>query len=388
MRRRVRGFRDDGLDVTGFMMRRQDELTTEWDNIDLGRTYDGRFVHRLRQVFKGADIAAAARDKLAAADVIYARNLDMLATAFLAKRKARLDTPVVYESLDVHRFLTRNDPIGLAFRWLEGALLKRCRRLVVSSPAFLKNHFERHYKGQYTPVLIENRLTGGTESRVRPGREIHVTKPGSPLTIGWVGNLRCARSLNLLLGLADRFGERVRIRMHGIPALKEIPDFHQRIAGRSNVEFLGRYRAPEDLTAIYGELDVVWAGDFMEAGFNSLWLLPNRIYEGGYHAVPPIAPAGTETANWITKRDIGFIASEDLAVTLPQLVGQLVDDRSPIEARRRRLLDLPDDTFMQPRGVLRAMIEDVLNTPSRAKPSTASAGVEHSAPADAKKAGI
>ena len=84
--------------------------------------------------------------------------------------------------------------------------------------------------------------------------------------------------------------------MHGMPALTEIPDFHHRIQGLTNVDYHGRYRAPEDLARIYAGLDLVWAGDFMEAGYNSVWLLPNRLYEGGYYAVPPIAPAGTQTA--------------------------------------------------------------------------------------------
>jgi succinoglycan biosynthesis protein ExoL len=166
VRRRVRGFLDDGLEVTGFMMRRRDPGTLDWENVDLGETRDGAFVQRIRQVFTGARLAAADRKKLAAADVIYARNLDMLACAFLAKRHAGLDTPVIYESLDVHRLLTRADFIGAAIRGLEHSLLKRTVGLVVSSPGFIRNHFEKHYAGDYRAFLVENRLAPTME----PGR--------------------------------------------------------------------------------------------------------------------------------------------------------------------------------------------------------------------------
>ena len=135
VRRRVKGFVEDGVEVTGFMMHRRDPGSLDWENIDLGETRDGAFVQRIRQVFAGARVAATNRDKLAACDVIYARNLDMLACAFLAKRHAKLATPVIYESLDVHRLLTRKDLIGAGMRWLERALLKRSVGLVVSSPA-------------------------------------------------------------------------------------------------------------------------------------------------------------------------------------------------------------------------------------------------------------
>jgi succinoglycan biosynthesis protein ExoL len=360
VRRRVQGFLDDGLDVTGFMMRRADVVNAAWNNVDLGRTHDGAYAQRVRQVFAGARIAARHRDRLAAADLIYARNLDMLGLAFEAKRLTGLKTPVIYESLDVHRLLTRNDPIGLVFRRIEGALLARCRRLVVSSPAFLANHFETRHRGRYQAVLVENRLAAGADYGSRPEQRATPQAAGGPLRVGWMGILRCSRSLNLLLNLADQLGDRVQVVLHGVPALTEIPDFHDRIQNRPNVLFHGRYRAPEDLARIYSGVDLVWAGDFMEAGFNSVWLLPNRIYEGGYYAVPAIAPAGTETGRWIEARQAGFIIPEDLLATLPDLVAGLDRDRAPIEAARIRLLSLPDETFIQPRGMLKRIVEDAL----------------------------
>jgi succinoglycan biosynthesis protein ExoL len=358
VRRRVQGFRDDGLDVTGFMMRRRDDVSTDWENVDLGRTYDANYAQRVKSIFSGAKRAAAEREKLAKADVIYARNLDMLATAFLAKREAGLKTPVIYESLDVHRLLTRKDLIGLAFRRLEGALLSRTRRLVVSSPGFLENHFEVHHKGHYRPSLIENRLAAGADYGPRPAREVPAS--GEALRIGWIGVLRCSRSLGLLIDLARKLGPKVRIVMHGMPALTEIPDFHQRIQGIPNVEFHGRYKSPEDLAGIYSNLDLIWAGDFMEARYNSVWLLPNRLYEGGYYGVPAIAPAGTQTAKWIMDRGVGFSVREDLGVNLPGLIEHLLEDRTDIALNRERLLDLPEANFVQPRGELAALIEDSL----------------------------
>ena len=252
-------------------MRRRDELVTGWDNVDLGKTFDGAYVQRIRAIFRGARLAAAQRDTLASADILYARNLDMLATAFLAKRHARLKTPVIYEALDVHRLLTRRDPIGFVFRRIEGALLKRTRRLVVSSPAFVRNHFEKHHRNQYTPTLIENRLAAGADYGPRPARPAGQAGQAGPIRLGWVGVLRCSRSLDLLLHTASKLGDRVSIVMHGQPALTEIPDFHARLEGHPNVAFHGRYRSPEDLASIYANLDAVWAGDFMEAGFNSHW---------------------------------------------------------------------------------------------------------------------
>ncbi|MEQ9505739.1 MAG: hypothetical protein RLO80_05675 [Hyphomonas sp.] len=359
VRRRVQGFLDDGLGVTGFMMHRRDAGPLAWENVDLGRTRDGAFVQRIRQVFAGAKLAAAARDELAAADVIYARNLDMLACAFLAKRHARLATPVIYESLDIHRLLTRSDLIGAAMRWLEGSLLKRTVGLVVSSPGFLRNHFEKRYPGDYRAFVVENRLAPGADYGARASL---ASDAAGPLRLGWVGNLRCQRSLDLLCQLADEFPERLEIRLHGLPARTEIEVFEPVIEARANMVYFGRYRSPEDLAGIYEGLDVVWAGDFMEAGFNSVWLLPNRIYEGGYYCTPSIAPAGTETAAWLEQHGCGFVIEEPLGQTLRELLGRLIADRGPIAERARVLAELPLDTFIQPQGFLADIVQHCLTS--------------------------
>ncbi|MBI1359044.1 MAG: glycosyl transferase [Alphaproteobacteria bacterium] len=363
VRRRVQAFRDDGVAVTGFMQRRGEASAVDWMNIDLGETFDAALVQRVKSIFTGARRAAAERSRIAEADVIVARNLDMLATAFLAKRLTGLDTPVIYECLDIHRLLTRNDPVGFLTRRMEGFLLARCRSVVVSSPGFLENYFEKRHKGRYRAILMENKHAAGGDYGPRPQRK---TAPSSgPLRLGWVGILRCSRSLDLLLGVARQLGDKVRIVMHGQPALTEIPDFHARIQGLANVEFHGRYTFPTDLARIYSGIDVVWAGDFMEAGYNSVWLLPNRLYEGGYFAVPPIAPSGTQTAKWIDERGVGFSEAEDLSTTLPALIERLVANRDALAARRSKLLDLPVDTFVHPRGAHLAMIEASLAQPAR-----------------------
>ena len=357
VRRRVRALLDDGLQVTGFMPSRRKDAELFWTNVDLGETLDGAFAKRLGTVFSGA-AKAAASPELAAADVIIARNLDMLACAFEAKRRAGLATPVIYECLDVHRLLTRQDPVGMAMRGLERALVSRCARIWVSSPGFLEHHFDCHHDGHYAADLLENRLPASSDFGPRP--DAATARAPGPLRLGWVGNLRCARSFALLLALADRYGEAVEIHLHGQPARREIPVFEPEIEARANMTYHGRYNAPADLAGIYAGLDAVWAGDFMEAGANSVWLLPNRIYEGGYFAVPPIAPTGTQTAAWIEARGTGITLAEPLEETLPALLGELIAEPAPLAAARARLAALDSAGFVEPRGHLAGLIGKAL----------------------------
>lgn len=361
IRKRVHIFKACGCDVRGFMNKRSGTGDLEWRNVELGETHDGAYFDRIWSVFRGAFRAAKHKRTLAESDLIVARNLDMLATAFLTKRLTGLATPVVYECLDVHRLLCREDVVGWALRKFEGAFLKRSRGVMVSSPAFAEYHFERHHKGNYQAFLVENRLSADfARSVTRPTKRAGPDTEG-PLRLGWVGILRCQRTLDMLVRAAQEFGDAIEIRAHGKPDLLSVPAFHERIEPVDNITFFGAYKAPEDLPDIYGQLDLIWSGDYMEAGLNSKWLLPNRLYEGGYFGVPSIAPADSQTGTWVRGNQSGFTVSEPVESTLIEQLRTLIARRDEIRARQDALRQLPDDVFVEPEDFMAGLLDQFLN---------------------------
>ncbi len=356
VRRRIRGLAGAGAQVTGYTMRRGPPAGAAWPNVDLGPTRDAAYVQRLAALGRALALLAGHRAALRQADVFYARNLDMLMLAAATKALSGARARLVYECLDVHRFMTRSDAIGAAARAVERALLVRCALLVVSSPAFLREYFEPRYPGRYRAMVIENRLAAAFDYGPRPALEAR--RPTIPVVIGWFGNLRCRRSLDLLLALARAHPRTVRVVLRGIPALTEFPDFHARLKREPNISYDGPYAWPGDLAGLYGGVDLVWAGDFHDAGANSRWLLPNRLYEGGYYAVPPIAPAASETGRWIAARGLGFSLPEPLEETLPALLGRL--NAQMLRAARASLLNAPVETFLQPPTEMDALLAAAL----------------------------
>lgn len=363
-RRRVTALQKDGVAVDGFAMRRRDDEAPDWVTADLGLTKDNAYGQRLAAIMRGVARTLEKREVLAAADVMIARNLDMLAIAVMARARAGLKTPLIYECLDIHRLMVRDDLVGRVFRGVERTLLKRTSALWVSSPAFLSEYFEPRQPGDHGAILVENRMAAGSALPQRPdpatGRG-----DGRPLRLGWFGNLRCARSLAMMERLGDAYPGALEIHLWGYPALGEIPDFEPRVAAHSSIAYHGRYRAPEDLDRIYGDVDLVWAGDFMDEGFNSDWLLPNRLYEGGWFACPPIAPAKTETGRWIAARGVGFAIPDPLEDEFERLLGELIGDRSPISTARAALRALPDETFVEPAGAVAELIENAIRNGAR-----------------------
>ncbi|MDJ0992313.1 MAG: hypothetical protein QNI90_01950 [Dinoroseobacter sp.] len=357
VKRRVAGFARDGINVAGFASYRTAPSRPDWVRANLGRTFDNGYMHRVRAALRGAKTAQI--PALADADLILARNLDMLVTALLARRRACLATPVVYECLDIHRLVARQDSTGALFRSIERQALRHCVGHWVSSPAFLTEHFQRYYPEAQGAQLLENRL----QAQIGP-RPSGLKPIGEKLRIGWFGNLRCARSLHLLRGLSKEFSDQVEVILRGYPAEAEIPDFHHVINASPNLTYGGRYHWPDELASIYDQVDVVWAGDFMDAGLNSQWLLPNRLYEGGWHGCPPIAPASSQTGRWIVEHESGFVLDEPLEETLPAFVDRLLKRPKLIEAARARLLELPETVFVEPTGTLNMLVKEAINAKS------------------------
>jgi succinoglycan biosynthesis protein ExoL len=134
--------------------------------------------------------------------------------------------------------------------------------------------------------------------------------------------LRCAKSFTLLEQLAQKLGPLVEIDLWGVVAEDQIPDAAARMAALANLRFHGRYKA-SDLSLIYGGAHFVWAIDYYEAGGNSDWLLPNRLYEGLAHGVVPIAVEGVETARWLERHCVGRVLVAPLDKTLEHFVRTL-----------------------------------------------------------------
>lgn len=310
--RRVRMLRSGGADVTVLGFRRGDTLAAieGAPAIDLGRTYDARLAQRVMKVMQRRSSLGKEAAVVHDADILLARNLEMLAIARAAQRRHAPKAALVYECLDLHRLLLSNSLPGRVLRFLERSLMRKARLLIVSSPAFVSRYYApRQGVGSSwdRPVLVvENKaLELGAPGESPP---VNMPEPpaGPPWRIGWFGMIRCQRSLDILCRLADRFPGLVEIVIRGRPARVTFKNFDEQVERTPGVSFGGAYRAVE-LPALYGSVHFNWAIDYFEEGANSALLLPNRIYEGGPYGAVPIGLARTETGRWLKQHGHGVL---------------------------------------------------------------------------------
>ena len=308
--KRARMLEAGGADVAVLGFRRGDMGLADLEGapaIDLGRTYDAKLAQRALKVVQRRSSLGAGCAAVRGADVLLARNLEMLAIASAAQRNHAPNAALVYECLDVHRLLLSDSMTGRLLRLLERSLMRKARLLIVSSPAFLSRYFApRQGVGSSwdQPVLVvENKVLAAPDESQAQRPE---PRSGPPWRIGWFGMIRCRRSLDILCRLAVRAPGLVEIVIRGRPARGAFEDFDKQVGRTPGVAFGGAY-GPAELGALYAGVHFNWTIDYFEEGANSALLLPNRIYEGGLFGAVPIALARTETGRWLKRRRIGVL---------------------------------------------------------------------------------
>jgi len=373
VRRRVSMLQAGGAEVTLAGFRRMEKPAAELEAlspIDLGPTHDGQFAQRLAAVGKAALLLGARLGGVRRPDIIIGRNLEMLALARRAKALFSAEMPVVYECLDIHRLLLGHGGISWALRMAERMLGGNVALLMTSSPAFVRNYFQRFGQIDAPVALLQNKVLE-LDRLPAVAAEMKMQSPplpGRPWQIGWFGALRCRKSLKLLAAFTRQAQGRFQVVLRGRPAYSEFADFDGFVAAEPYLRFEGPYRNPEDLAAIYGEVHFTWAVDFFEEGLNSSWLLPNRLYEGCLHGAVPIAMADTETGRFLADRHMGLRLNEPSVEALGALLGGV--DAESYAAMHNRIAAEDRGTWVCDRRDCRALVERLEGLAAQAMPAT------------------
>ncbi|GAA3852775.1 glycosyltransferase [Celeribacter arenosi] len=343
--RRIRAVRRAGHDVQSVSMVKSDGQLrgdVDWKDIDLGTITNGRLAMRMRRSVAGLYRIWRHRAALRKTDVIIARNIDMVLLALSAKALCRIPAPVIYECLDIHGMFIGDDIKAKLARRVERWVLARTDLLAVSSDGFVDGYFSpiQNYTGP--TQLIENKLT--FDGPPPPRASAHPV-PDRPLTIGWVGTIRCEPTLRLLSQTARQLEGHVQIAIHGIIHHHALADFDATLAEHPNMTYHGPYPYPDGLAQVYAGCDLVWAQDLWQSGSNSDWLLPNRIYEASWFGCPSVALATTMTGRTIAQRGLGFTIPEPTVDALKTLIAGL--GPQDLTSARERLARVPDDALCQ-----------------------------------------
>ncbi len=347
---RAHQFIDQGYAITvfGFQRGRYNiEYAPAWPVVPLGATVDGRYWQRLRALMRAFPTLLRHRAALVRADVFYARNIDQLMLAMLARLATLSRAPIAYEVLDIPPILMKRGVAATMLRMLERLCLRYTRILVLSSPGFHRGYYSaiQMYGGAW--FLLENKLhpsIADLSPRTVGVPAPAVTRARRPWVVGYFGLIRGEATLDLITRLADRLRGRVVFRFRGVLTTVSQAKFAAAVRSRPNMVYGGPYRPYRDFEAIYRGVDFAWAIDLEHADHNSRWLLPCRLYESGYFGVPCLTVRGFEVGALVERYRIGWTFDAPLEQSLVRFFEDLTP--ADYEYVRRRLQTAPTDLFV------------------------------------------
>lgn len=344
--KRVQQFIDHGFAVTVFGFHRtryNNDYQPPWPHVTMGTTIDGRYGHRLLALLAALPTLFAHRRRFETASVFYARNIDQLLLAMVARLLSGSRAPVVYEVLDIPPILMRRGPSAWLLRWIERRCLDRVRLLALSSPAFHRNYYAaiQHHRGPW--FLVENKLHPSIVRTVRPARHGPV-RGGRPWVVGYFGLIRGEDTFALMARLAERLRGKVEFVFRGALTTVEPTRFRDTLNRLPNMSFGGPYQPHSELETLYREVDFAWALDLEHTDHNSRWLMPCRFYESGYFGVPCLAVRDFQVGQVVEQHGIGFTFEKPLEEQLVRFFETLtVADYERICGELGRM---PDDMFV------------------------------------------
>jgi succinoglycan biosynthesis protein ExoL len=305
----------------------------------LGRIEHGRY---LRRAVRMLSRIPRLRRLLRGAGIVYASGPDMALFAIVAS--VGLGPAIVLDVSDLRRVQVARGIGGALVRFLDRQIANRSRLLVVTAIGFAQGYY-RDRLGSRTPwLLVENKLHHDSPLPLPPVRSSSsVSESQERIRIGYFGVLRCRWSWETLREIVRRSGGRFEVVMAGY--CTEPGDLPEQVAQQPHMKYLGTYRSPQDLPALYGGVDLVWAcypgPEHRDPEWR--WALAicrsTRFYEGCHYKTPLISLAESADGAEVARLGIGIALADNSIDAIWKAFSAI--DRSSVARWRERMSQLP-----------------------------------------------
>lgn len=265
----------------------------------IGSMKHGKYLQRLAALTRAiAPIYRRTRE----ADFLYCFGTD-LAVLGVVVRVFRRRLQLVVEIGDVRPVMVEDGLKGIVLRAVERLALRHAAVIVVTSPAYRDRYLLDPQGATAGKILVaENKVDPRVRELAEPIRGDDVT-PGSVLSIGYYGLIRCRKSWSLLARIAQTLPDRFRVDVwgrlildHSWTDLQVLPP---------NMAYHGEFRNPDDLSTMFRRFDLVWVAH-AHGTTNTDWARANRFYEACCFGKPMIGQRGTLDGGEIDRLDMGF----------------------------------------------------------------------------------
>lgn len=268
------------------------------DYISLGNIESGKYFLRFFKILKAVKIVK--RESLNA-QLFYCFGLDNAFLAVLVNLLTFRKIKIVCEYWDIRGVMVRDNIKSKLFRYFEKIILKKCLKIIVSSPDYVSEYFVKMQDISSSKFyILENKL----ENSLPIIKNRSTWNGKRPLVLGYFGLIRCPQSWEIIKKLAKKEPNKIKIIIRGF--FKGIKNYEKELKYFSNIQYKGQYVVPDDLQEIYSEIDITWACSIFSDKTPAQRSMSNRYYEAGYFNVPLITQKNSPDGIRIYKFNIGL----------------------------------------------------------------------------------
>lgn len=254
--------------------------------------------------------------------------------ALLARMATALRSPsprIVREFGDVPRAVDGTGWKAALARSIERRGLRHCNAVLVTAEGFVEGYLRSRMDYLGAVAVLPNK----PDLSRRPDSTWSAPENAGRLKILYPGLIRCQRSVEILLALADAAPDTISISVCGYNLTG------MEIAERENLRFLGPYRSPDDLGRLYGGCHVVYSGYPYEPDRSNYSLARTiRFHESVTFGRPQIAHKGTADAVVVGDQELGIVIDPaDSGAAAGEIVSVPVKSWERYAANARRLAD-------------------------------------------------
>ncbi len=288
--------------------------------ISLGQVESRHYIRRIPKLLKSAlFIKKYEKQFHESPALVYAFGLDM---ALIGNFVMSGSIPLIYEIGDIQNPLPHTGIASKMIAITEKLILRKCRKLVVTSPAFIPNYFERLDSNiAKKSLVIENKLA--RESAQRFPRPQTPKQAMLPIKIGYIGAFKYRNCILSLMEATAKKKGKFELHFYGDGSMKkEICEYAN---AHSNISYHGSFSSSADLGEIYRSIDLSYVV-YDSTDPNVRMAIPNKLYEGPYFGVPLVVAKNTFLAERVRELRIGFVIDPQEKGSLDKLMDQITPE--------------------------------------------------------------
>lgn len=206
--------------------------------------------------------------------------------------------PYIYEESDMPYLSIGNKRIRKWLSRIDKRIIQKSLLTVMTSEGFIEYHFGDEHPQNI--VVVANRVNPALMNLPYLSK---VHNDWNHLSFAFVGGFRYTSVLNFASVVGESFPQH-EFHVFGIiiengEELREICEKYK------NIHFHGKFRNPDDLPDIYGNIDMVLAS-YDVTSINAQYAEPNKMYEAIFFRVPIIVSKGTFLSRKVEALNIGY----------------------------------------------------------------------------------